>query len=372
MDRGNTLKINTGQIANLSTWLGKRLLTPMAIVTALAGILLLSVGLIRNPVSPAQPGGVSARQVDELEVALPSDIDNSSTTVQLNRALVPLTIIPDRPRNAVVIYTVNPGDSVISIARAFSLDESTIYWGNLDTLGTNVHMLSTNMALYILPTDGVYHLADGIKSLRRIAGDYNVAVDNIINSEYNNLEGASPDDVPAWGTRIVVPGGQGPYADFRAPVIETVDSSGNVSRAFMPGMAGSCAPMSGTGGTGVWVNPIQGYYGISQWFGPFHAGIDLGTTIGTPVVAADTGRVIFAGWVPEDWGYGQLIVLDHGNGWTTYYAHLSSVGVSCGQVVSRGSYIGAVGSTGTSTGAHLHFEMRWGHTPDNPENWIRF
>jgi murein DD-endopeptidase MepM/ murein hydrolase activator NlpD len=82
--------------------------------------------------------------------------------------------------------------------------------------------------------------------------------------------------------------------------------------------------------------------------------------------------VLYSGWVNADWGYGILVVLDHGNGWTTYYAHLSQTYVSCGQVISRGSPLGAVGSTGNSSGPHVHFEMRWGHNPDNPAFYVGF
>jgi murein DD-endopeptidase MepM/ murein hydrolase activator NlpD len=87
-----------------------------------------------------------------------------------------------------------------------------------------------------------------------------------------------------------------------------------------------------------------------------HYGIDIDGENGDPITAADNGVIVYAGW--NDWGYGEMIVIDHGQGWQTLYAHLSSVNVSCGQEVYRGDLIGTMGSTGNSSGPHLHFELR--------------
>jgi murein DD-endopeptidase MepM/ murein hydrolase activator NlpD len=87
-----------------------------------------------------------------------------------------------------------------------------------------------------------------------------------------------------------------------------------------------------------------------------HFGIDIAGQMGNPIFAADNGVVVYAGW--NDYGYGEMIVIDHGSGWQTLYAHLSQVNVSCGQEVMKGDVIGLMGSTGKSTGPHLHFEMR--------------
>lgn len=301
-------------------------------------------------------------------------ISQADTAKEFERGLVPYTIIPDRPRNKVTTYTVQPGDTLIGIANAFSLDRNTIFWANTDTLRGDVHMLQPDMDLYILPTDGVYHKSDGNMTLQQIADKYSADVNAIIDSEYNELQGDNPSDIPDWGARIVIPGGQGEFADWRPPVQETVDAAtGQVVSAFMPGMAGSCAPgISGSGGTGSWSLPLQSGFAYTQGFYPGHSGVDLAAPIGTPVVAADTGVVVFSGWVLDSWGYGILVVLDHGNGWTTYYAHLSTNGVGCGQLVQRGQYVGQIGTTGNSSGPHLHFEMRWGHEPVDPTGHIGF
>jgi murein DD-endopeptidase MepM/ murein hydrolase activator NlpD len=349
-------------------------LTHIAIVVVVIGLVLTIIGpgraLLARLVSSA-PSGASALAPGLAGGAMiEAAVDRAAGEPALARELIPYTIIPDRPRDRIVTYVVQPGDTITGIAATFGLDRSSIYWANNESLGGNVHMLARDMELYILPVDGAYHKSDGQHSLQWIANKYSVEVEDIIESEYNELEEYDAADVPDWGMRIVVPGGQGEVADWRPPVYETVDSRGNVTRGFMPGMGGSCAAISGGGGTGVWVSPLPGGFTFTAPYDYFHSGLDLAANLGAAVVAADTGRVIFAGW--NDWGYGNLVVLDHGNGWTTYYAHLSSVGVGCGQTVQRGGYVGGVGSTGNSTGYHLHFEMRWGHNPDNPAYYIGF
>lgn len=99
----------------------------------------------------------------------------------------------------------------------------------------------------------------------------------------------------------------------------------------------------------------------------FHTGLDIGATPGTPVMAAASGTVIFAGWRS---GYGQLVEVDHGNGLTTRYGHLSRIGVAAGQTLSRGETVGSVGSTGRSTGPHLHYEVRIYDQPVNPKRYL--
>ncbi|MBD2523115.1 murein hydrolase activator EnvC [Nostoc sp. FACHB-133] len=108
------------------------------------------------------------------------------------------------------------------------------------------------------------------------------------------------------------------------------------------------------------IHPILGYR-------RFHAGLDFAASYGSKIRAADSGRVIFAGWYG---GYGRAVIIDHGNGITTLYGHTSELYVSEGQAVERGQAIGAVGSTGFSTGPHLHFEVRRNGTPVDPANYL--
>ena len=349
-----------------------RYLTVISVAVAVIGLALVIAGPVRAMLNrPAEGGGSGGPWLPGQGLAGVGENDLPVIDEEVvNRQPVPYTIIPDRPRDTVVTYTVKPGDTLFAIANMFGITPNTLFWANSETLGDNVHMLQPGIDLYILPVEGVYHFSDGEHSLQWIADRYNANVEDIINSEYNELSEYTPDDIPPWGMRIVVPGGQREIVDWTPPIVETVDErTGTVIRGFMPGMAGSCPPITGRGGTGVWSRPLSSYT-ITTPFMTGHSGIDLAAPLGTPVMAADSGVVIFSGW--NDWGYGILVVLDHGNGWTSYYGHLSATAVSCGQFVSRGEYIGQVGSTGRSTGPHLHFELRWAHTPDNPALYIGF
>jgi murein DD-endopeptidase MepM/ murein hydrolase activator NlpD len=129
--------------------------------------------------------------------------------------------------------------------------------------------------------------------------------------------------------------------------------------------AGQCAGVTTTPvGTGKFIWPTDVRQVSGNPYAPWHRGVDLSGSPGDPVYAADTGVVTWAG--SHSWGYGLMVMLDHGNGWQTLYAHLSQVHVRCGQTVPQGTVIGAVGSTGHSTGPHLHFEMRLDGEPTDP------
>ncbi|MCC6905726.1 MAG: M23 family metallopeptidase [Anaerolineae bacterium] len=357
----------------------ERYLTPISLAVLGIGMLLIGIGPLRTLLAgPASgiprsgDGPITAQQV----IAGVAGADTSTVFEggpALARQVVPFTTVPDRPRDTVETYTVQAGDTLFGIANRFRLDPNTIFWANSENL-RSVHNLQKDLNLFILPVNGVYHRSYAEATIAEIATKYSVTPAIIINSPFNQLEGTQAGDVPPWGMRIVVEDGVGQFVDF-SPIVEEVDQvTGAVRRSFMPGMGGSCAAgIAGRGGSGAWGIPVSvGSYAFSQSYYPGHSGVDLAAVVGTPVLASDSGVVVFAGWVDASWGYGQLVVLDHGNGWTTYYAHLSSVGVGCGQFVGKGGYVGGVGSTGNSSGPHLHFEMRWNHVPDNPASYLGF
>lgn len=136
-------------------------------------------------------------------------------------------------------------------------------------------------------------------------------------------------------------------------------------------------PDSAYQGTGVFCWPVPGYSRVTSEYGmryhpilgvrKLHTGIDIGAPQGARIVAADGGTVIHTGWMG---GYGNTIVIDHGGGISTLYAHLSAYKVSVGTKIDKGEIIGLVGSTGFSTGPHLHFEVRKNGEPVNPRGWI--
>ncbi len=191
-------------------------------------------------------------------------------------------------------------------------------------------------------------------TLSAIADKYKAKVPDIVGSPLNQLtEGSNL--LP--GARIVIPGGVKPFV----PRVVEVQSS----RASAPAPAAGkgytgAAPSFVAGGSFGW--PTRGVISSGYWYG--HRGIDIANAVGVAVAAADGGYVTYAGWSPI--GYGYMVSIDHGNGFSTLYAHLSQWYVDPGQAVARGQTIGAMGSTGNSTGPHLHFEIRYGGGPANP------
>jgi murein DD-endopeptidase MepM/ murein hydrolase activator NlpD len=280
----------------------------------------------------------------------------------ITRLALPQTNIPERPRNQVMTYTVQAGDTVFGIAEAFKLTPYTIYWANSETLEDNPHRLSVGMVLNILPVDGVYHVVTEGETAAGLADEYGVALGALYN-EWNELEQDQP---LAAGMRLVVPGGEREFVVWQLP--RAVASNGGP--ASNGGRAGMCVgSYSGLPGRG-WFNwptagrRISGYY-FRDARNPAHSGLDIGLHLGEPVYAADGGIIIFAGWWGAN-GYGNLVVVDHLNGWQSWYGHLSQVNVFCGQQVNAGDVIALGGSTGWSSGPHLHLEIRLDGVPYDP------
>ncbi len=276
---------------------------------------------------------------------------------------------PVNVRRHVLRYVVQPGDALFTIAEKFGLHPNTIFWANTETLQDNVHLIQVGTELYILPVNGVYHLSDGQLTIAEIASEYGVTPGDILYSEFNNLAAFDSSYVPPAGLRIVVPGGRREYISWQSPIrTGTRSGAANPEGTIHPG---SCRQTYvGTGGGGNYLNPLEGApYRTTTLFAPWHPGLDLAVDErGVVVHAAETGVVVFAGWHRD--GYGELVIIDHGDGWTTYYGHLATRFVGCGDQVSRGQLIGEVGMTGNATGLHLHFEIRENDVPYDPRNYI--
>jgi len=266
------------------------------------------------------------------------------------------TIIPNRPRAEVSHYTVEAGDNLFLIAEKYDLKPETVLWGNYEVLRDNPQFLQTGQELVILPTNGVYYQWKKGDTLNGVANAFKTEVDAILDWPGNQLDlvaiaqGEQPMEEGAW---LIVPGGQRELKDWGPPAI----SRSNPAAAAYYG-SGYCGNVyEGAIGTGIFVWPTSGTYLSGYDYSPsLHPGIDIAGAEGNAIFATDSGVVVFAGW--SEYGYGYMIVLDHGNGWQSAYAHLSAVGVSCGQSVGRGTVIGGLGNSGNSTGAHLHFELR--------------
>lgn len=274
---------------------------------------------------------------------------------------------PVKPRTHVLKYKVQAGDTLFGIAAKFGLSPDTIFWSNAETLKDNINLLFVGVELYILPVDGVYHEADGEQTIAEIAALYSVQSGDILYSEYNNLTDFDLRSVPSAGMKIVIPNGRREYISWQAPIETGLAGSGNPEGAVHPG---SCrARYSGAGGTQSYQNPVGDVpYRITNGYASWHPGVDLASNHGTTIFAADTGVIVFAGWHRD--GYGELIIIDHGNGWTTYYGHNSKRFVGCGDQVSQGQIIAEMGMSGNATGVHVHFEIRLNDVPQNPSEFI--
>jgi LysM repeat protein len=262
------------------------------------------------------------------------------------------TIIPTRTPVDVEDYKVDKGDSVFEIAAKFSIKPETILWANYDQLNDNPDTISLGMELKIPPVDGVYYKWQDGDTLESVAARFSAKAEDIINWPGNNIDLTNPTIAP--GTWILVKGG---HREFRQWIIPTIPrGNAGVSRSVYG--AGACdGGYGGAVGTGSFIWPAGNHYlsGNDYWSG--HLGIDIAAGEGAPVFAADSGVVVFAGWALG--GYGYMVMLDHGNGYQTLYAHLSNITSYCGASVGQGGTIGYAGSTGNSTGAHLHFEVRY-------------
>lgn len=280
------------------------------------------------------------------------------------------TSIPARPRTDVITYTVETGDTLFGIAEKFGLKPETLLWGNQLILADNPHNLQPEQELNILPVDGTYYRWSAGDGLNGVADFFGVSPEDIVNYPGNHLnpetigDYARPNIEP--GTWLIIPGGTREFVTWSAPVIPR-DNPG-VAKVLGPGVCGSIA--DGAIGMGAFIWPASNHFLSGFDYSPStnHSGIDIDGETGNAVFAADNGVVVYAGW--NNWGYGNVIVINHGNGWQTLYAHLSAYDVGCGQSVFQGNFIGAIGNTGNASGSHLHYEMMYNGTKVNPWDYL--
>jgi len=257
------------------------------------------------------------------------------------------TTISQKPRDEIVEYEVESGDTLSMIAKKFAVSSDTIKWANSDI--DNINSLSPGQILKILPVTGVTHTVKSGDTLESVAKKYQADAQAIVDFPFNGV----PDDFKLKaGQVLTVPDG----------VIEEAKPVRRAQPQFIA--KGPSSPVFEALGGGKFVWPTS-TVGISQYYAWYHPGIDMPNPARPGVAASDGGKVVVAGW-PDSYGYGNRVVVDHGNGYTSLYAHLANVYVSVGQTVSRGQVLGQMGSTGRSTGNHLHFEIHFKGVPVNP------
>jgi len=315
--------------------------------------------------------------------------EHSSLDEPLNCARAP-------ERQQVITHVVRSGDSLSCLAQRFGISMATIQWANMNQLSTDPHLVYPGQKLTILPVDGVLHTAAASETLESIAEQYQVDVADIVAWGPNEL---APASALTAGWKIVIPNGVPPLHLWGLPTERLPSVSAPLSPLAPDVTPPSTAPDESAAlgvllsrhdpwyllswyDTGYCPNPRPGWGwgGRLSWptdghaidpdrgFRKGHPATDILASLGSPVYAAETGVVIWAGY--NTWGYGNLVILDHGGSWLTFYVHLDSVYVDCGQAVSRGEVIGTVGQTGSSSFPHLHFEVRRNGFNFNPLDWL--
>jgi murein DD-endopeptidase MepM/ murein hydrolase activator NlpD len=376
-------RLATHGIALLAASLWKWRQTPGALAAYLGrygahlaiAALAVAIGLVR-PLALT----VDARTNPSAPIAAPAEPEPAATTpaaaygsfqATSERAIVrranPQTTIPERVRLEALTYTVQEGDTVFGIAVQFGLAPTTIVWSNWEVLQGAPWLLQPGLPLLIPPVDGAYHTVRAGESIQGIAEAYEVTTEALLNV-WNPIAAGQ---VLTEGLMLMVPGGVGGEFDWEpppppTPVPAPTAVAGSPSAGTsQPTASASLAPQPGA--VGSFILPT-GSYEVSGWvFGdprnPTHIGLDYRCRLGNPIYASDAGVVVFAGW---GGGYGNLVRVDHGNGFVTYYAHFNAFAVGYGQAVSQGQVLGYCGTTGYSSGPHLHYEVRLNGVPQNP------
>ena len=255
------------------------------------------------------------------------------------------TYRPEQPRFKVFQYTVQKGDTAWTIAKKFNIKPETILWGN-EGLSVDAGTLIIGAVLNVLPVDGVLHTVRSGDTLERLQELHGISIKEIVNFIGNDFKGEIPEEL-AIGNQIIIPGGKKPIL-WQEPGPRVVPGKGRKS----PGYYSGSLVNIGTGYFSWPVSPIV----ITQPYWSGHLGIDIDTYPRQPIFASDSGTVIFSGW--DKTGFGNLVIIDHGNGYWTYYGHNTANLVREGQGVVKGQQIAESGSTGNSTGDHIDFRIR--------------
>lgn len=254
------------------------------------------------------------------------------------------TQVSSKVRDSIINYKVQTGDTVSSIATKFGISPETIRWQNSLT-GDKIKVGDT---IEVLPLTGIAHKVQKGDTVYSIAKKYDAGAQAIVDFPFNTFSNDETFEL-AIGQTVIVPEGVMPKAAATPRIRQVTPNAGSVVAS----------------GKFVW--PTQGV--ITQYFSWYHPGIDIANNGGPLDVAADAGSVEFAGW--DSSGYGNMVLINHGNGYKTRYGHLSVIMVISGQTVKRGDSIGRMGNTGRSTGPHTHFEIYQNGTRVNPLAFLK-
>ncbi len=245
----------------------------------------------------------------------------------------------EKPKNSMIsVYVVREGDTLSGIAKLFKVSPNTILWANDLPRGS---ALQVGQTLTILPVTGLKYTIKKGDTIASIAKRY--GADAVEVATFNGID----DETLAVGAQILIPDGE-----IAAVAATPATKSKGILATTLGAVKGTATQI------GYYMRPLVG--GIRTQGVHGYNAVDLAAPTGTPILAAAEGDVLIAKETGWNAGYGGYVVIKHGNGTQTLYAHQSKVAVSPGQHVQQGQVIGYVGSTGKSTGAHVHFEIRNG------------
>lgn len=282
---------------------------------------------------------------------------NSSRSLDIAQAATKQSIVigenvfetrkSDKPRDKVLIYTVQKGDTISTIANKFDVSQDTIRWAN-DLTNDNI---TVGDELKILPVTGLEYKVQRGESVYSIAKKLDTDPQKIVDFPFNDFANSETFAL-VEGQRLIVPDGVKPSEQ---PFIKR--------QVFI-----AEGPLSVYASGFTW--PVHGI--VTQFSSWYHTAIDIAASLGTPVVAAQSGTITQVDQGTWDGGYGTNLWISNGDGLESHYAHLSGVNVSVGEKVTRGStVIGWIGMTGRTTGPHVHFEIRKSGVLVNPLSYLQ-
>ena len=332
--------------------------TILVVVSLLSGTLYYKSTLPPEVITVSEQPTQVALDVNPIQNGQPSiPVEGSGFFPSIFRDLQLKTNIPERERTEPVLYRVSRGDAMYNIAENYKIKSETILYVN-EQLEDNPHSLRPGMELTIPPVDGMYYTWQEGDTFETVAEKLFTEPQGIIDFTGNQIDLTNPTVEP--GAVVFVPGASRELRNWAADLPTT-------TRGADTGTGGGNAANVCGGG------PIASGFGwpadsvslSGNAYGPGHLGIDIDAPEGANVYASGTGVVTMAqgGW---NYGYGNVVQIDHGNGYVTVYAHLSTIFVTQCQTVGQGAVIGLSGNTGNSFGAHLHFEVRIGGSNVNP------
>lgn len=296
-----------------------------------------------------------ARQDESEALSKPRQVTDTEEVVRPTTSEI--TLEETSQRTEIIEYTVQSGDTISAIARRFQLNINTILWANnLNSFS----IIRPGNTLSILPSDGFLYKVKSGDTIGRLAQVYRTSPEKIIDS--NNLDQSGNIRI---GQELIIPGTRVSTPSPSRSVAQTSTPSPAISATIRDIVSSDSSVVSSD--RMLWPTPGRR---ITQYFSWAHNGLDIADRVGTPIYASESGVVELSqgGW---NGGYGNMILINHGSGKKTRYAHASQLLVSKGEQVEKGQVIALMGSTGRSTGPHLHFEVIINGTRYNPLNYIR-